>query len=87
MAYLLQLYRQENSLKCSLRNKLLIDDIHITITEGRGCVAEGKAKKKRSQRQKRQRCLYYMGSKYTSQRGLFRWMLFVHKMVTILLPQ
>ena len=51
MAYLLQLYRQENSLKCRLRNKLLIDDIHITITEGRGCVAEGKAKKK-SQRQK-----------------------------------
>ena len=46
MAYLLQLYRQENSLKCRLRNKLLIDDIHITITEGRGCVAEGKAKKK-----------------------------------------
>ena len=42
MAYLLQLYRQE---KCRLRNKLLIDDIHITITEGRGCVAEGKAKK------------------------------------------
>ena len=53
MAYLLQLYRQENSLKCRLRNKLLIDDIHITITEGRGCVAEGKGKKKkRSQRQK-----------------------------------
>ena len=53
MAYLLQLYRQENSLKCRLRNKLLIDDIHITITEGRGCVAEGKAKKKNtSQRQK-----------------------------------
>ena len=47
MAYLLQLYRQENSLKCRLRNKLLIDDIHITITEGRGCVAEGKAKKKK----------------------------------------
>ena len=46
MAYLLQLYRQENSLKCRLRNKLL-DDIHITITEGRGCVAEGKAKKKK----------------------------------------
>ena len=52
MAYLLQLYRQENSLKCRLRNKLLIDDIHITITEGRGSVAEGKAKKKRNQRQK-----------------------------------
>ena len=47
MAYLLQLYRQENSLKCRLRNKLLIDDIHITITEGRGCVAEGKGKKKK----------------------------------------
>ena len=45
MAYLLQLYRQENSLKCRLRNKLLLDDIHVTITEGRGCVAEGKAKK------------------------------------------
>ena len=30
----------------AVRNKLLIDDIHITITEGRGCVAEGKAKKK-----------------------------------------
>ena len=45
MAYLLQLYRQENSLKCRLRNKLLIDDIHITITAGRGCVAKGKAKK------------------------------------------
>ena len=45
MAYLLQLYRQENSLKCRLHNKLLIDDIHITLTEGRGCVAEGKAKK------------------------------------------
>ena len=28
-------------------NKLLIDDIHITISEGRGCVAEGKAKKKK----------------------------------------
>ena len=53
MAYLLQLYRQENSLKCRLRNKLLIDDIHITITAGRGCVAEGKGKKKKkSQRQK-----------------------------------
>ena len=52
MAYLLQLYRQENNLKCRLRNKLLIDDIPITITEGRGCVAEGKSKKKRSQRQK-----------------------------------
>ena len=49
MAYLLQLYRQENSLKCRLRNKLLIDDIHITITEGRGCVAEGKAKKKKKE--------------------------------------
>ena len=47
MAYLLQLYRQENNLKCRLRNKLLIDDIHMTITEGRGCVAEGKVKKKR----------------------------------------
>ena len=47
MAYLLHLYRQENSLKCRLRNKLLMDDIHITITEGRGCVAEGKAKKKK----------------------------------------
>ena len=47
MAYLLQLYRQENSLKCRLRNKLLIDDIHIMITEGRGCIAEGKAKKKK----------------------------------------
>ena len=47
MAYLLQLYRQENNLKCGLRNKLLIDDIHITITEGRGCVAEGKSKKKK----------------------------------------
>ena len=53
MAYLLQLYRQENRLKCRLRNKLLIDDIHITITEGRGCVAEGKAKKKK--RHKRQK--------------------------------
>ena len=42
MAYLLQLYRQENSLKCRLRNKLLIDGIHITIIEGLGCVAEGK---------------------------------------------
>ena len=52
MAYLLQLYRQENSLECKLHNKLLIDDIHITITEGRGCVAEGKAKKKRRQRQR-----------------------------------
>ena len=38
-----------------MRNKLLIDDIHLTITEGRGCVAEGKdkKKKKKSQRQKR----------------------------------
>ena len=52
MAYLLQFYRQENSLKCKLRNKLLMDGIHKTITEGRGCVAERKAKKKRSQRQK-----------------------------------
>ena len=47
MEYLLQLYRLENSLKCRLRNKLLIDGIHITITEGRGCVAEGKGEKKR----------------------------------------
>lgn len=48
MAYLLQLYRGENSLKCRLCNKLLIDDIHITITEGRGCrVAEGTGKKKK----------------------------------------
>ena len=53
MAYLLQLYRQENSLKCRLRNKLLIDDIHITITEGRGCVAEGKANKKPATPKKR----------------------------------
>ena len=52
MAYLLQLYSQESSLKCRLGNRLLIDDIHITITEGRGCVAEGKSKQKRSQRQK-----------------------------------
>ena len=44
MAYLWQLYRQENSLKCRLRNKLLIDDIHKTITERRGCVAEGTGK-------------------------------------------
>ena len=41
MAYLLQLYCEENSLKCRLRNKLLIDDIHITITEGRGWVRNG----------------------------------------------
>ena len=47
MAYLLQLYRQENSLKCRLRNKLVIDDIHKKITEGRRCVAEGKAEKKK----------------------------------------
>ena len=46
MAYLLQLYRQENSLKWRLRNKLLIDDIHITSTEGRGCVAEWTDEKK-----------------------------------------
>ena len=45
MAYLLQLYCQENSLKCKLRNRLLIDGIHITITEGRGCIAEEKVKK------------------------------------------
>ena len=45
MAYLLQLYHQENSLKCRVRNKLLREDIHITITEGRGCVAEGKVEK------------------------------------------
>ena len=32
-------------MKCRLRNKLVIDDIHITITEGRGCVAEGKGLK------------------------------------------
>ena len=48
MAYLLQLYRQENSLKCRLRNKLLIDNIHITISEGEGCVAEGKGKKEKT---------------------------------------
>ena len=53
MAYLSQLYRQENSLKCRLRNKLLIDDIHITLTEGRGCVAEGKAEKKNPTPKKR----------------------------------
>ena len=53
MAYLLQLYRQEDSLKCRLRNKLLIDDIHITITEGRRCVAEKKAKKKKPMPKKR----------------------------------
>ena len=53
MPYLLKLYRGENSLKCRLCNKLLIDDIHITVTEGRGCrVAEGTGKKKRSKRQK-----------------------------------
>ena len=52
MAYLLQLYHQENSLKCRLRNKLLIDDIHIMITEGRWCVAEGKAKKKEANAKK-----------------------------------
>ena len=40
-------------LECRLRNNLLlIDDIHMTITEGRGCVAEGTDKKKRSQHQK-----------------------------------
>ena len=55
MAYLLQLYREENRLKCRLRNKLLIDDIHITITEGRGCVAEGKGKKKKKKRSQRQK--------------------------------
>ena len=52
MAYLLQLYRQEDSLKCRPRNKLLIDDIHRTITVRRGYVAEAKGKK-RSQRQKK----------------------------------
>ena len=53
MAYLLQLCREENSLKCRVRSNLLIDDIHITITEGRGCVAEGTDKRKKlSQRQK-----------------------------------
>ena len=52
MAYLLQLYRQGNSLKCRLRNKLLTDDIHITITEGRGCVAEGKSTKKQANAKK-----------------------------------
>lgn len=53
MADLLQLYLQENSLKCRLRNKLLIDDIQITITNGRGCVAEGKGKKKKPTPKKR----------------------------------
>ena len=52
MAYMLQLYCQENSLKFRLRYKLLIDDIHMTITERLGCVAEGTDKRKRSQRQK-----------------------------------
>ena len=47
MAYLLQLCREENSLKCRVRNNLLIDDIHITITEGRGCVTEGTDKRKK----------------------------------------
>ena len=47
MAYLLQLCREENSLKCRVRNNLLIDDIHITITEGRGWVAEGTDKRKK----------------------------------------
>ena len=50
MVYLLQLSRQENSLKCRLRNKLLTDDIHMKTTEGRGGVAEGTDKRKRSQR-------------------------------------
>ena len=45
MAYLWQLYCQEISLKCRLRNKVLKDDIHITITEGRGCVAKETGKK------------------------------------------
>ena len=45
MPYLLQFYRQENSLKCRLRNKLLKDDIHITINDERECVAEGTDKK------------------------------------------
>ena len=36
----------------AVRNKLLIDDIHITITEGRGCVTEGKAKKKKANAKK-----------------------------------
>ena len=54
MPYLLQLYRGENSLKCRLCNKLLIDDIHITVTEGRGCrVAEGTGKKKKKKKKKR----------------------------------
>ena len=47
MAYLLQLYRQENSLKYRLRNKLLINNIHIKITEGRRCAAEGRGKNKK----------------------------------------
>ena len=51
MAYLSQLYLQDNNLKCRLRNKLLIEDIHITFTEGQGCVAGGKIKKL-NQRQK-----------------------------------
>ena len=53
MAYLLQLYRKENSLKCRLHNKLLIDGIHKTITEGRGCVAERKANAKKKPTPKR----------------------------------
>ena len=36
MAYLFQLYRQESNLECRLRNKLIIDDIHITITKDEG---------------------------------------------------
>ena len=52
MAYLWQLYRQENNLKCRLRNKLLIDYIHKTTTEGRGCVAEGNREKKEANAKK-----------------------------------
>ena len=54
MAYLLQLSRQENSLKCRLRNKLLTDDIHMNATEGRGGVTEGTDKKKKKPTLKKQ---------------------------------
>ena len=52
---MLQLYCQENSLKYRLRYKLLIDDIHMTITEGLGCVAEGTDKKKKKPTPKKRR--------------------------------
>ena len=53
-------------MKCRIRYKLLLDDIHVTITEGRGCVAEGTDKKKKKKKENAKKEVDLRGGMYCS---------------------